>query len=276
MDMVKKSMIKEKKSRSIFKRFFVFLIILAFLSNVSFAQITLDQASLSLLTAENDVKLMISAGFNVTSLTSALNAAKDLFDKGSYDQAYELANQISLVKQKAFSISDRFDIIDSMILDLKSKGVDIQQQLSDYNKAKNAFYAEDYTTADSLSNDILNKLDNLESQFALNKTLTIAYTSNLVEFIKSNLALIIVLITVISILGFVFYKKYKRVRFKKKLIYLNSLENSVKNLIKEAQRKYFVDKTIDKSEYELRLEEYNQKLADIKREVNVITSKLKE
>lgn len=283
---VLESRLKEKKPgkyKDAFKKFFIpsrkiliFLILFSIIPSVSFAQTTAEQASSALLTAKEDIRLMISAGFNVTSLRSMLNTSETFFGQGRYDEAYELANQVDIIKRMAFSISDRFYEIDTLALDLEFKGVNIEQQVSDYNRSKTAFYREDYSTADSLSIEVLSELEYLESQSILNRTLMVAETSNIVEYIKSNLVTIIIIIFILSAIGLFSFNRFGRVKLNKRLDYLNRLNTSVRKLTKEAQRSYFKDKNISKGEYNLRLEDYNKKLADINRELRIITSKLKK
>jgi hypothetical protein len=283
MDVLKSKLKEPKRYKNIFKnvsgfskRFFIILVLFAVISNITFAQISSEQASIALVTAEESLRLMIGAGFNIMSLTSMLNTSESFFNEGSYDEAYELANQISVIKQRAFSVSDRFYEIDSLIFDLESNNVNIEQQILDYDKSKDAFYREDYSTADTLSTGVLNDLEDLQSQFLLNRTLTIAETSNIVEYVKSNLVYILIAILMIFAIGLISYRGLEHVKLNKRLGHLGRLKTSIRNLIKETQKSYFKYKDIGKGEYNLRLGEYNKKIADINREARVITSKLKK
>ena len=202
--------------------------------------ITQEQALNAVLQAEKDMKDMIDAGFNVIWVNDTLIEAKRHFQGGNYTSllkeieklnitenekikllsakiqelkpvnyslVLEKTNEISKRREKSYEINDNINALELRISELNKSGLLTKDILDLFNSLKNEFKNERYENAEELIKKINDKMAERSAETALLTTIYAAGKDNLINFIRENYIIIIIVLIILSIAALFSYNK---------------------------------------------------------------------
>ncbi len=220
-----------------------------------------DEASRILDLAISSVKDMESAGFPIAKISRLLEEAKNALVKHYFDNVKDLFGNIKEMKEAAFKANDLIKSIKNKIFGYKfltgsvigggSKRFSRTEDL--LNLAQAAFEREDYQTALQRAN---------EAQLALAiETKDLGFIIFLVKYWWAILIFLISL-TVGGVFG---YKKYMEITISWRIRELEREEDSVGELIRETQKKYFKEKSIGPDTFNRAVFGYHRRISKIRK-----------
>ena len=197
----------------------------------------------------------------------------EFFSAGGYDSVIILANQINATREKAFYLSELFDQTDEEIIEVSKIG-DTSAVKEKIRSASAEFYKENYAVAEELLKQAEDEIEKLKSQVSLQQVTQ--GESGYIKFIRDNIALFAA-----ALLAGVFYVVFfhRRLEIKKKyhrLQQLDGMEKNTKSAMSQAQKGYFVNKTMDRYEYRTKMNTFRRHLGKIKKECLIISRELKK
>ena len=223
---------------------------------------------------------MLELGFTVNYANGTLEEAKLLFSQGKFIAAKSLARYVEIIKQKAIEVSRLFDSVEERIYNaslrekISSAGLSQVQDL--FNAAMEAFEIEDYDEAEKLLNQVINRVDEIETEAALSIALEKSKGLNLRDFLITFWPHILALVIIFSLLGIFLHKRIKIHIITNKIKDLEREKVTIEKLMKKTQEKYFKLKTINKSDYENAMGRYSKRLIVVKKDIPVFKKRLLE
>ena len=134
---------------------------------------------------------------------------------------------------------------------------------------------ERYEEAEEFLKQAIDKADEIEAELALRKTLEKSEQENIIAFFQTYWLYIVVFISGSLIIAVLVYKKTEPRRIAKRIKSLEKEKSVIEGLIRKIQKKYFEEYTIPKSEYNISMSKYQQRLGKIKKDVRLLTDKKK-
>lgn len=242
-------------------------------------EINFTAANLSLSQAEKAIAEMISRGYNVEKVNQLFSEASSLLSLRRNKDAYDLTEEILVIKKKSFEVNSLINLIEEAIInpkkmnllsgnsikDLEYKGKKISlrtilsgraifggdsaQDILDIARA--AFLRGDYDLAE-------------ERAKSAQVLLILERKGNFGLFIYLYWHLILASMFILSIFGILIYRKYQKVSVSSKIRDLNKEEANILKLNIENQKKYFSGK-ISSNDYEKLEETNNKRMAKIEK-----------
>jgi len=234
---------------------------------------TLQQDAMNAITtAEAQIIEIGSLGYGTNYANDTLNEAKLLYSEGYYSGAQSLARKIEEIKESAIRVDQLIDEVESKLYDVRVQNIDVSDPESLFNQAIGLFSDEDFITAESLLNDAYNNLDDLEERASVERALGGGF--DLVGFVSEYWVWIITF-TAMFVLSFVSVRRATTKRFiKKKIKGLEKERNAVSCMIKDLQKMYFQNDKLGRTDYVNRIERYNERLVNIKKNITVMKKRL--
>lgn len=285
--------------RTIFLVAILFVFIL--LSNLSYAQNTTRKDAVNTIKqAEQDINEMIEAGFSVKYVNDTLTSAKQALERAdfaelirknatgdllqqakkaleglnyegfTYDEVLKYTKEISSRKKQAYDLSDSIRALEIKIEEYK-KSINTSGAESILEDVKIAFENERYTETEELLSKANSELENRKSELTT-INIMVRFGKNFVE--KNWLGILIVLV-VMTVSGWLCWRKYRIKRIRDKLKKLRIEKESLIELIKKTQIGRFEKGRIPESIYRIRIEKYNKRLNEIKETIPVLEAMLK-
>ena len=143
-----------------------------------------------------------------------------------------------------------------------------------YTAALREFNYERFDKSRSLVEEAYNAISESKAATTKAKTLYRATTNTIEEFFLRTWrhwaasSLLFLLLFVLS------YKAVKRIKLKARIRRLEQERETVKNLIKEIQRKYFEKGEISESEYHIKTKKYAEIIRDINRRIPLLEEEI--
>ncbi|MCX6815062.1 MAG: hypothetical protein NTY20_05445 [Candidatus Aenigmarchaeota archaeon] len=238
---------------------------------IAFASIALGQADEkqaaldAIGKAEYVINGMEQLGFPANRANDTLNEARLLFSREYYKAAESLANDVEGIKERAISINKRIDETEAHIYEATSLGIDVSGPKSLFDQAISSFRNEDYERAEELLSQAVAKMEELETEQSMKRAAEGKGWEGFLRIVRENIAVIMILAAAGIACGFGIRRYRKRKKLLKKISKLNKERESLENMIKGLQVKYFGQGNMSKSEYESLMARYRKKLAVIKR-----------
>lgn len=226
--------------------------------------------------AERHITEMQGFGFGVMYANDTLNEARILFSQESYMAAELMAMQVAVIKQNVIDLDRLIDDVEGKIYEASARGVNVSPAMELFNRGLEAFETEDYTGTENFMTQAFNKIDEIETEMALTRALEKSKGINIIEFISEYWWVIISSVAVLSVVLFFAYKKLEVSRTVGKLKNLEREKESIQNLIKETQKRYFKHGKISKNEYDIAMGKYEERLIRIKKDIPTLRKKLKK
>lgn len=218
-----------------------------------------EEASSSTELAITDISDMADAGFPTSKISKLLEEAEKALEEHDYEKAKELTETIKTMKEKAF---EAHALIQEVKSRMKGYGsitgafLGIQKNFPEteslVNLAQAAFEREDYEAA-------LQRARDAQMALALE-----AGEFNLIYFLADWWWAILMGIALSSLAGFFAYQRYMIATISQKIRNLHREEENINNLMKEAQRSHFKEKTMGTATFHKTLEQYHRRLTKIR------------
>jgi phosphate/sulfate permease len=237
---------------------------------VAFASFAVGQAddkqaaSIAMEKAQGWIKEMEQTGFPAIRANDTLNEARLLFDKGYYQAAESLANDVEGIKERAVSISGRIDGVEASLYQSHSKGINVSQPQALFDAALDAFRQEDYESAESLLSQASAKLEELESDYSMKMVAEGKGLEGLMKRIQDNILLILLAAVVLASAGIAGAKIRRKRKIRGRMRRLEAKAEKLNSMMKELQTKYFEKGSVSESEYKSLMERYRKRLTAAK------------
>jgi len=203
--------------------------------------------------AEKSIQEMLTAGFSSSNVKKLLGQAKKAFEERDYEKAKELADEIELVKNTAFSTYSLIQEVTSNIKSAEDRGLRIDETKNLLNLALVAFEREDYFSAQQRVRDA-------QLVYAIETTGKVNYVKLLMDYWWA----VIISVAAASIAGMIVYRRMIVVIIARQLKDMQVEEANIMELMKEAQRRIYIEKTMSSLEYQKTIYEYEKRLSEIK------------
>lgn len=247
------------------------------------ANITRQDAVISIENALQSMKEMQESGFSTVYINDTIMAAKEALQKTdtaikmkykgfSYEDAIAYTNKVQNTREKAYLLADMIRALEIKAEEYKAEGIDIAEAESLIQNAKTAFENERYEEAETAAENANLSMEQAKSQMTIGKAIARSARGFFGEYWRQ----IITLTILILILGTVSWLIIKKKLRKRKLRILNIEKQTLVEMIKEAQRDRFESGKISDFTYRIRMDVYKKKLADVKRLIPVLEAKAKE
>ena len=183
-----------------------------------------------------------------------------------YREVLRLTQLISFKKKQAFIVYDSFTIFKEKEQSYEQEGLDTSQAVAIFEKAQKAFREERYSEAATLLDQANSRLEDALKEKQRGKGL-IAISRN---YIVTNWPFVAIVTVVILLLIPIVFKSVRRNAAGKKVKRLKAEIAATTELIKDAQRECFKDRTITVDTYRVLEEKYKAKIAELKRKIPVL------
>lgn len=251
----------------------VLLVLIFFLLIQNVSASSEESAMQAIEEAEKVISEMQEMGFGVTYANDTLNEAKLMFTENLYPASESLAKGVLEIKEKAITVNQLIDEVEPRIYELSSEGYDVSIVVSKFSSGMEEFGLDNYLEAENTMREIVNMLDEIESEESLKRT-SVSKGEDYFSLILDYLWLIIILFLVVLIIV-AKYKGYSYMKKSgKKLAALEMEKEIITNKLKEAQSNYYEKGSISKLDYDLIVGKYNNKLAFLKKEISILKGKL--
>ena len=212
-----------------------------------------EDASDGLDQAKKDIQEMVDAEFNTIEVKELFSLAELAFEAADYELTIELTDKISTIKKEAFTADRIIKEIQESLRKSNEKWLDAPQTEENLELTLVAFNRGDYSTA-------LERAKKTQLIYVLETKGKI----NIIRFVIDWWWALILGLLFASVSGYFIYKKSIVLIIDLRLKNLLKEEESIHILMKEAQKKYIVEKSLTKGQYTRFLKQYEKRLAEIK------------
>lgn len=245
---------------------FVILMLLPFA--VVAADSKTAQAAIDKATA--DVNELKEKGISTFAASDLLNESETQFGRGNYDRAAELAAQVSALKESAIHASGLLDDIETRMSRLEKEGADTTDARKSFSAANEAFLRDDFATAESLAAEADSKLEEAQAKLGLEKALVTARGFDAKAFLAAYWKETIVVLAVTAVACRYGWKRHARGAAKRKHAKLEAKKQSLFKIMKETQKKHFIDGQLNRMEYLTAMKNYREQMADTNRQLQLL------
>ena len=281
----------------------VFLLGFISAENVNTTNMSLDKEQASQMINDSEVILsqMMESNFSILYVNDTLNDAKRAFEIARYAEILRSGNSTAVEKQEAnrylalinwnkanysdivpyvieiknrqtmaLDISDSLNVLQNQINEYSSRGINVSKLNNLLNQSREAFYNDRYAEAVDAIKSTLIEFENERAQLGT----TSIIKNNTFNFIKRNWPYILIVIILLSVLGYSNYHSVKRKILKNRIESMKKEKEILINLIKKTQEERFKQNTISGLVYNIRSKKYEERLNDIKQELPILERKL--
>ncbi|MBU2634610.1 MAG: hypothetical protein KJ674_05195, partial [Nanoarchaeota archaeon] len=179
-------------------------------------------------------------------------------------------DEIKYKKIQLFEIKDMIDVLEIKIQEYEEEGVDVSEALEIFEESLIYFKEENLDKASSLLVETDTKLESKRVKL----TVTDIIAQESLSFLKKYWKRLVIIFLVVVIFSYVFYRKLRIFRLKRRLRNLNIEEGVLIEIIKETQNSRFVEQKMSDSVYDIKMEKYNERLNKVKESVKIVKSVL--
>jgi hypothetical protein len=226
--------------------------------------------------AQGWIRDMEQLGFPANRANDTLNEANLLFSKGYYQAAESLANDVEGLKSHAISINSRIDEVEASLYHASSMGINISQPQGLFDSALEAFNQEDYEGADSLLDQASAGIEELESDYSMQKVAQGVGLEGLIKRIQDSILLVIIASAMLITALAAGIKARRRRKTRSRIRGLDRKTEKLNSMIKDLQLRYFQKGEMSESEYRSLMERYMRRLATAKRRKLALEGTLKK
>jgi hypothetical protein len=202
---------------------------------------------------EVTIQQMAELGFPIEVLEKLLQEARDAIQNEDYTKAQKLLEKIDQLKQDAFAADEIIKAIQEGIAIAHEKLLDTPQTQEALQLAMIAFQRGDFSAA-------LDRAKNAQLMILLETKGRV----NVIWFVKTYWWAILTSLALALLIGILIYKKAHIIILDQRIKNLDKEENTIQNLIKEAQKNYLKHGTISEMQYNHYVDQYQQRLTKIR------------
>jgi len=188
-----------------------------------------------------------------------------------YEAVFEHTEQINRRYDQAFRIFDSMKLMEQKIKEYENENVNATEARKRFEDAIIAFDKERYQESEELLSQVSPSLE--ESKEQLTTLNVLAFSSK--NFFEKNWRQILVFALTFGSLSIIAFLALSRSRLKSRLASLKKEEKGIEALIMKAQEDRYNNKSISKSDYQVRMHKYKSRTDEIKRKIPVLESRLK-
>ena len=196
----------------------------------------------------------------------AQQAQEDEIKPLDYKEVIRLTQLISFKKKQAFIVYDSFTVFREKERSFEEEGLDTSQALVIFEKAKKSFREERYTEAANLLDQANSRLEDVLREKQRGKGIIAISRS----YIATNWPFVSIVVVVILLLIPIVFKKVRKSVAGRKVKRIQAEISATTELLKDAQRECFKDRTITTDTYRVLEEKYKAKIAELKRKLPVL------
>lgn len=231
-------------------------------------EVSRTQAQNAIDIAQNSLKEMMNSGFRTTKTKDILKNARNSLDSRDYEKAKELADQINMIKSKAFELKGLVQEVTGDLEEARSEEIKTANILTGaaagvtdtfsettnlINLAVAAMEREDFDTA-------LKRIQEASLALAVERS-----KINPAMFLLKHWWIIPLIILLMSATAFFGFREYTKRSIEEKLKNIDTKEHTLIQNIKNSQKKYYEQKTIDRTNFEKEMHEYRMQLSNLKK-----------
>ncbi len=221
--------------------------------------------------AVQHISEMESLGLGTEYANGTLNEARFLYNEGYYAGAQSLAEEVSGIKESAIRVDALVDEVESKLYDVRFQGIDVSGPEGLFNEAMESVSLEDFVSAESLLEEAYEGLDELEERASLERALE---SSDFTGIIVNNWEWFFLFPGAFALCFLATRKLTSKAFIRKKIRRLEGEVESISAMIKDIQGMYFHDNVLGRTEYESRMDRYNERLVDVKKNMRVLRKRL--
>ncbi|MBI4177111.1 MAG: hypothetical protein HY516_01985 [Candidatus Aenigmarchaeota archaeon] len=198
---------------------------------------------------------MLAADIPAAAIKKLLDQAKTTFEKRDYEKVNEITGLITLAKDTAFSARNSVQELMHSIKDAESRGLRVDGTKNLLNLALAAFEREDYASA-------AQRVRDAQLIYAIETGGRINYAKFLMDYWWA----VATLAAAACVVGAITYRRVAALLIAKKLKDLSVEEENITKLMKQSQRKVYVEKTMSATDYRKSVRKYESRLSEIREE----------
>ena len=253
-------------------------------SNYTFSKQYYDAVKL-LSEANESVKRMQQAGFpSLQGRDSYLLAEQWLMgqqalelsgERGDYKFIREKADEVAAIERSAFSVSDELAAL-SVRLGKIAPDVNATEARQLQEQAKREFADGRFEEARRLINSAYDKITQAESEATRSKALLESTRRTLQVFLEENWQKILLIISAVAIISFVFQKQIRRFLINAKMRALTAERGVLESMIKQLQKEYFESGKVNELSYHIKTKKFGDLIRNINRQLPMLKEDLKK
>lgn len=278
--------------------------------NISYENISQENALNAILQAENDMKELQEQGFGIRWINDTLLEAKKYFEGANYTtlleelekindtetkerarilvataqekigvpvdykQVLEKTAAIAERKAKTYELSDLIRSSELRIEEFKQEGLNTSEADVILANAVNEFKNERYEDVENLLATIDTKLIELSAETTMMKTIYRAGKVNIIAFFENHYKELLLLLGSLSVIALLLYNRIMIVILRRKIKDLKVEEDVLEELMKRTQADYFARANIPRHIFEVKIAKFKERLAEVKQTLPVMESLL--
>lgn len=196
------------------------------------------------------------------------------WEKISYNDVIDIANDIKERRQNAFVIYDSITALGISIQGYEGRGVNVTGAKKHLADARTAFYEDQYENSESLLNSVREELKLQAFSFSILNAVKRGLQSFIEKYWKKYWHLIVAGAVMASIFLYFAYRKYYEISLRRKIKEFGTERESLIELIKKTQEDRFKRNNIPGIVYNARMQKYKEKLAEVERNKAITEDKL--
>jgi hypothetical protein len=233
----------------------------------------LEKSSVYINGLNNFSKDIKSLGVTSTEAEDILSQVYYFIKEKQYEKALSLLEEsqamIESEKKARGSIKDAQEEIAALPESDKKNAV-----LLEFDKVKEQYLSGSFDDAKRNTDSIVKEISDINSELILSQSVN-KDSFSIAQFIKENIWLFIIISGCPVLLWLIFRGQIKRVILKKRIMHYEAKKDSVYNIMKGLQERYYVQKNISKLSYERQIRQTELRYADIVKELALMKDKLK-
>lgn len=233
--------------------------------------------------SEKDISEMISKNIGVLRVNETYQEALQLYSaqmaleekggKANYSLITEYTSEISSIKKTALEANDELAVFKENYANT-NKEVNLSEMQDEYNQIILSFNEERFEDTLVLINKGYDRISEIQSSRTAVNAVYLATSKTIKEFFIKNGLRIAIIAAILLLLLLIFWNTLKRLNMRVKLNNLIMQKKSINELIKAMQKNYFKDRKMSESEYQIKLNFYEEFIRDIERQVMVLKEEM--
>jgi hypothetical protein len=202
---------------------------------------------------------------------------KILKEKGrdyNFSLVLPFCNEMEILKENAFDSRDSFIALMKFYNETLDKSINTLSVDKIIEDIRKEITNERYEFVPNLINSAYEEILKVKSENTSLKVFYASTTKGLGDFFKNNLTFFIILFSILFFI-FIFYKTALiRFELKRKITRLEWRRESLRELIKKAQKDYFEKGMISEADYAVRAQNFAEMIRDIDRQIPLLKEEL--
>ncbi|MFW5847257.1 MAG: hypothetical protein ACOCUU_03820 [Nanoarchaeota archaeon] len=241
------------------------------------------QTKETILEAESAMKTMINKSIPVNRVNESLQESKHLYElnfnfeknnrKYDYDLALEKAENVIFLKDLALQAQDDLNIFLN-IYNESSQDTNLSDMDKTYNEIVNSFKEERFEETIKLIDKGYTHLSEVQARQTTFNAFYENTSKNLKDFLLNNWLKILIGFVVFVLGSFVFGSALSKLKIRAKLKALEIKKKTIKNMLKQAQYRYFQKRDISENEYRIKIQRFSEMTRDVERQIPLLKEQL--